>query len=53
MRPTMLNGIPADILAPNKSREEVAAKHLSFDGEPGNLAEGIAALSRLFSKVTV
>jgi hypothetical protein len=49
---TMINGIPVSILVPNLSREENPVKRHSFQGEPGNLEEAIAALKKIQAYVS-
>jgi hypothetical protein len=51
MRPTTINGIPAELLAPTPSPKEDHAKRHKFDPTPGTAAEGIAALRRLLKGV--
>jgi hypothetical protein len=48
MRPTTINGISADLLAPTPAPKEDHDKRHKFCSEPGTAAEAIANMSRFF-----
>ena len=50
--PTLINGIPAHHLAAINSIHEDHDRRHKFDGREGSAAEGIAALNRLFPRIT-
>jgi hypothetical protein len=50
---TMINGIPAALLAPRPEPVEDHAKREKWHPVPGTAAEGIAALNRLYARLGV